>query len=105
MPRKSPPVIYTCISEPDEDGDVVIRYSADPTALDSLPTMANPPRKLVSKSPVAFVYVWNAQTGDFGSTRMSCRGRTFDGRPGTIIDSTSVAMNWLIDDDITSGCT
>jgi hypothetical protein len=56
MKRKPPPTIYTCISEPNGSGDVVIRWSCDPDALDSAPFAYHPPPGSVSDSRVVFVY-------------------------------------------------
>jgi hypothetical protein len=55
MKRKPPPTIYTCIAEPGDFGFVVIRWSCDPDALDSVGTMHEPPPKMISKSRVAFL--------------------------------------------------
>jgi hypothetical protein len=71
MPRKPPPTIYTCIAEPGEDDEVVIRWSCDPDALDSVGTMRKPPRDLVSKSRVAFLYTWDEPKTSWA---VSCRG-------------------------------
>jgi hypothetical protein len=99
MPRKPPPTIYTCIAEPGEDNEVVIRWSCDPDALDSVGTMREPPRDLVSKSRIAFLYTWEEpQT----SWAVSCRGGR---RPGDDVasyfigedDNGAAGARWLVE--------
>jgi hypothetical protein len=69
MSRKPPPTIYTCIAEPNEYGKMAIRWACDPQALDSRPTDYDPPRGMVSRSRVAFLYDYDDDDG----WSISCR--------------------------------
>jgi hypothetical protein len=73
---EKPLIIYTCVSEDtidDVPGVAVIRWSTDPTALDSLPTPHGDQKHPVSKSRVAFAYC--DEPRDDLCWLMSCRGR------------------------------
>lgn len=104
-----PDAVYTCVSEPDEGSEVVIRYSTDPNALDSLPTCCDPPPELVSQSRIAFQYFDpEVDTEVVMDLARSCRGATGPDPFGGVLvdgetlqpyprqfDGTDFAINWL----------
>jgi len=101
MSRKPPPTIYTCVAEPGDFGFVVIRWSCDPDALDSVGTMREPPRHLVSKSRVAFVC--DGDQNDDGWA-ISCRcidaGDSPTRYPYEVLptrDNGAAGVRWLVD--------
>ena len=106
MPRKPPPTIYTCIAEPNGSGDVVVRWSCDPDALDSTPTTYHPSAKMVSESRVAFVYDDGDNYDDAWSISCRCtEGIADDGglyavamyRVGRTKDNGAAGAIWLVE--------